>query len=272
MDVVIGTSTYFALTGLLMKKRGMTRKCVSFLQDYYPYNRGPLPARLWRWYHYRFSRFVAKRADEVWSVSPRIHTGNINPNHFVIPIWIDDHAAPPDGRTDIAYIGNPIEDHCLPWLFDICGKHKIRLHIAGTGPYLDSIRRMAPDNTIFHGFVHEPAKMMEILGRCFCGYAVYRDTSPQNYAYYGVPSKIYNYLAYNVPVVTTNITEWSAKVRDNRLGRLTEPVPAQVEEAILEIRANYRGYYDSINAFRKDWNKGVEKFMDERMAALIENE
>lgn len=271
MDVVIGTSTYYALTGLLMKQAGMASRCVSFLQDYFPYDRGPLPARIWRWYHYRFSRFVARRADEVWCVSPRIRTGNANPRHFVIPVWIDDNRSSPDGRTDMAYVGGPIEDHCLPWLFEICARNKIRLHVAGASAYLDSIRHLAPPDAVFYGFVHEREKLAEILSKCFCGYAVYRDTGPTNYAYYGVPSKIYTYLAHNVPVVTTDITDWSKHVRDDRLGRLVEPDRDQVESAILEILANYRTYSDSINSFRDQWNRGVEQFLDERMNALIEN-
>ena len=269
-DLAIGASTHYGTTALIMRSLGWSRSMVSLLQDYYPV-RGSFGSRMWRKCHKAVSQFSARRADEVWRLSSRIPTAEVNPNRYVIPVYIDDFGTGPDNRTDIAYIGGPIEDHCLPWLFDIARRHGIRLHIVCDNPYLATIRHLAPPDTIFHGTVYGRDKLAEIMRQCFCGYAVYRDTSENNFAWYGVPSKIYGYLAGNLPPVTTDICEWSCKVSKHGLGRLVAPGIEEVEDAILDIRSHYKQYFDAIQEFRHNWNNNVEKFLNERMDHLFEH-
>ena len=269
VDLTVGASMPFGNAALRLRDKGKSRRAVLLLQDYFPV-KGSVLQRLWRRYHAFFSRITARKADEVWLVSPRIPTAGVpSDRRHVIPLYVDDNGTTPEGRTDIAYVGHPIEDHCLPLLFDVCHKHRIRLHFVGQGPYLSSIKHLAPPDTIFYGFVGDPEKLKSILSHCFCGYAIYRLTGPDNYAWYGVPSKIYTYLANNVPVVTTDITEFSGNVATHSLGRLVEPTMDQIEAAILHIRDNYRNYYDSINSFRTQWNRQVEAFLNERLDSLI---
>jgi glycosyltransferase involved in cell wall biosynthesis len=107
-----------------------------------------------------------------------------------------------------------------------------------------------------------------ILSKCFCSYAIYRDTTPQSYSYYGFPSKTLFAFASNVPIVTTGVS-WLSRVYEERgVGRVVEPKREQIEEAILQLKAKYATYSDAIDRFRVEWNAHAEQFHCERFAAL----
>lgn len=267
LDLIIATSNYYGMAGLLLKKFGKVRKMVSLLQDYFPID-GSVPVKIYRSFHYCSSRFVAKRADQVWQVSPRIKTGLVNPCNYVIPIHINMNKIISGNRSEIAYFGYPTPDHALKHLFKVCKEHNIVLNIIGDSPYLSEIKKYSPDNTIFHGFLND-GRITQILQKCFCGYAVYLNVGPDNHSYYGIPSKMFRYFASGVPVVTTDIAHFSAKIPKYGLGELITPTYDEIEKAILKIRNNYTIYYDSILNFRSHWNKNVETFLSENLKTLL---
>lgn len=175
----------------------------------------------------------------------------------------------PASREEVAYIGFPSPDHALDVLFDICREHSFRLNVIGDSPYLQSVKHLAPAGTVFHGFLNDEEKIGKILGRCFCGYAIYRDTGPTSYSYYGFPSKTLYCFASNVPIVITNVAHFNAEFEKRGVGRVVEPVPEEIEKAMLELRDRYETYSQAIDRFRTEWNVGVETFHRERMAELL---
>ena len=186
-----------------------------------------------------------------------------------MPLLIDNNRTLPDGRDEIGYIGFPSPDHALDVLFEICRKHGFKLNVFGDSPYLQSIRPLAPPGTVFHGITNDNVKIGSVLARCFCGYAVYRDTSPNSYSHYGIPSKCLQLFASNVPVVTTNTAHFTQYIAQSGAGCVVEPAPAEIEKAVLDIRARFPVYYEAINRFRETWNAGVEKFHHERIGGLL---
>ncbi len=267
-DVTIGNVNSMAAAALFFRAIGRTRKAVCLVCDYFPPHQ-KLHVRIYRRISTFITRCLCKWSDEVWYVSPRIPTVQVNPRHFVIPLYINDENVPCLPRQEIGYIGMPSPDHALEILFDICRRHQIRLNLVGDSAYLKSIRHLAPPDTVFHGLVSDPAKIKEIFSRCFCGYAVYRNLGPHNYSYFGIPSKILNYFANNTPVITTNTADFTKHINPSGIGQVVEPQPDQIEKAILDLKARPADYYDAIQRFRKTWNEGVEQFHQERLAALL---
>jgi len=274
-DVIIANANSQALTALLLRLAGRTKKVVSLIGDYFPTDKIP-PHRKWKWLvrihrtlvNY-FTTFVAKHSDEVWTLSPRIPTAKYNPNHFVVPLFVQNFNASAASRAEIGYIGNPTTDHALELLFAVCRKHNLTLNVIGDSAYLQSIKSQAPSQTIFHGPISDVEKINAIFSRCFCGYAVYREPGPQNYSYYGFPSKILRFLASNVPVITTNVPHFTGDVERYGIGQIVEPQFESVERAVLEIKNRFAAYYDAIDLFREQWNAGVEQFHRERLAVLL---
>jgi hypothetical protein len=50
---------------------------------------------------------------------------------------------------------------------------------------------------------------------------------------------------------------------------VVEPVPDQIEAAILDIRARFPVYFEAITRLRDSWNQGVRQFHRERIGALL---
>jgi glycosyltransferase involved in cell wall biosynthesis len=269
IDVLIATNYSMGLPALLLRAAGKARKVVVFLSDYLP-PRGSFAVRIHRRVTTALTRFAARLADEVWTVSPRIATAAANPRNFVVPICIDYTEAPAAPRDEIGYMGFPTPDHALEVLFDICRKHSFRLNIIGDSPYLQSIKHLAPPDTVFHGMINDNVMINQILSRCFCGYAVYRNTGPQSYSYFGIPSKTFYCFASNTPVVTSDTAHFTQNIEKFGVGRVVEPTPEEIEKAVLQLKETFPMFYDSIKRFRETWNAEAEHFHRERMAVLAE--
>jgi glycosyltransferase involved in cell wall biosynthesis len=254
--------------GLWMKWRRQVHTLVSMHSDYFP-PVGTWFVRLHRCIIRALNRYVVHNADEVWRISPRIPTGKGHPRNYVVPVYINDNRTAMEERKDIVYLGVPSADHDLETLFEVARRHFIPLHIIGDSAYLRSIQLKAPPNTTFHGYLTDPERIKEIVKHCFCGYAVYRNTSPANYSYYGIPSKSFHYFASNVPVLTTNTAYFSQYIEKYSVGCVVLPDPAQIEAAILQMRDRYQDFYQAITQFRAEWNCNVGNFLIERMAVLL---
>ena len=264
IDVVIAPNYSMGLVGIFLRTVGRADRAIVWLSDYLP-PRGSFMVKLHRRITTALNRFAARAADEVWTISPRIPTATVNPRNFVVPICLNESETPAVGRTEIGYIGIPSPDHALDTLFAIARKHGIRVNIIGDSPYLKSIQASAPEGTVFHGLLNDPVKIDRILARCFCGYAVYRNTGPQSYSYFGIPSKAFAFLGSNTPVVTTNTAHFTATLGEAGIARVVEPDSREIEAAILDIRDNFSRFYDAVITFRKQWNAHAEKFHRERL-------
>jgi glycosyltransferase involved in cell wall biosynthesis len=265
----VGTNHDNGGIALLLRALGKVRRVAVLLCDYLP-PRGPLLVRWYRRLGDALNRRAARWANEAWRVSPRISAAEENPRHFFAPLCLEDHGGSDRPRTDIAYLGHPSPDHAVDTLFEIAGRMGVRVHIIGDSPYLDTIRHLAPAETVFHGFLNDASAIDEILRDCFAGYAVYRTTGPDGYSYYGVPSKAFRYFSSNVPVVITDTADFVRHIRDAEIGRVVEPDAAEIEAVLREFQQNYSTYAENIRRFREDWNAGVVRFLAERGKALSE--
>jgi hypothetical protein len=99
---------------------------------------------------------------------------------------------------------------------------------------------------------------------------VYRDTGPQSYSYFGIPSKTFYCFASNTPVVTTNTAHFTQNIENYGIGRVVNPTPGEIEKAVLELKEQFRLFYEAINRFREVWNAKAEQFHHEHLAALWE--
>ena len=268
IDVLIAANYSMGMAALILRLFGRARKVVVLLTDFLP-PRGSLTVRLHRRITTMLTRFAARYADEVWTVSPRIPTAGANPSNFVVPICLEENPAHTGQRCEIGYIGFPSPDHALDVLFDICRRHNFRLNIIGDSSYLQSIKHLAPPNTTFYGMINDAAKIGKVFSRCFCGYAVYRNTGPQSFSYFGIPSKTFYCFASNTPVVTSNTAYFTQNIEKYGIGRVIEPAPEEIERAIFDLNNNYETYSRAIDRFRSEWNAGAEAFHHERMSVLL---
>lgn len=271
VDVFLAGLQGSNFAAMLLQKFGRVGKIIFFFSDYLP-PRGPFLLRLHRRLANGMAQLSAKWSDEAWAISPRIHTAQVNPNNFVVPIAINYFPVPAGAREEIGYIGYPSHDHALDILFEICKRHNFRLNIIGDSPYLQSIKHLAPPQTTFHGLLNNEVHIGKILAKCFCGYAIYRDLSPNSYSYYGFPSKTLYCFASNVPVVITSVAAFNENFEKRGVGYVVPPEPEAIEAAIIDLKKNYANYSSAIDRFRVEWNAEVEAFHRERISALLKSE
>jgi glycosyltransferase involved in cell wall biosynthesis len=268
IDLLITGFYSSGMAALLLRSVGKIKKITFFLTDYLPPSGSwfvRFHRRVTSWLVYR----ATKSADEAWALSPRIKAAEANKNHFVVPMHIGLRPNLDRKREEIGYIGFPSYDHAIDVLFEICAKNSIRLNIIGESAYLNSIRHLAPPQTVFHGIQNDENVIGDILSRCFCGYAIYRNTSPTSYSYYGFPSKSLYCFANNVPIVITNVAYFNENFEKEGVGRVVAPDPKEIEKAILQLRDDYDRYSKEIDRFREEWNAKVEIFHRDRLETLL---
>lgn len=267
IDVVIASNYNLGLVALGLRSLGLARKVVVVLTDHLP-PRGSWLVRLHRRVTGALNAWVAGRADEAWAVSPRIPALQANARRFVVPLCLSETEVVAAPREEIGYIGMPSPDHALDILFEVCRKHNLRLNLIGDSEHLRQIRAAAPPGAVFHGLLNDPNRIHQILQRCFCGYAVYRNTGPGSYSYYGIPSKTLAFFSSDTPVVTTNTAHFTAEIERRGIGRVVEPAPEAIEAAILDLKARCAEFQSAIRRFRAEWNAEALRFHAERLNAL----
>lgn len=268
IDLLITGYYSSGFAALLLRSLGKVQRMVFFLTDYLPPT-GSWLVRLHRRLTESLVRQIARGADEVWALSPRIKAAYANPHHFVVPMHINTNPFSGGARDAIGYIGYPSYDHALDILFSICKKHSLRLNVIGDSPYLQSIKHLAPADAIFHGLLNDEEKIGAVFANCFCGYAIYRNIGPTSYSYYGFPSKTLYCFASNVPVVITEVAHFNENFEKNGVGRVVKPTEDEIEKAVLQLRDNYADYSRAIDRFRSEWNAGAEAFHHQRMSVLL---
>ena len=268
-DVVMTAFYNSGFAAWALQKLGRIRRTISFLADYLPPS-GPVLIRMHRRTTNCLARIAIALSDEAWVLSSRIATKLKINKAFTVPVALSHFPAPSGPREGVGYIGFPSRDHALDTLFEIAKRHNFPVHIIGTSPYLDSIRHLAPPQTTFHGLLNDEKRIGEILAKCFCGYAIYRDISPNSYSYYGFPSKTLYCFASNTPVVITNVAEFNENFTKRGVGQVVPPEPAAIEMAILDLKKNYTNYSQAIDRFRVEWNAHVDAFHQERITALLQ--
>lgn len=252
LDLLVMDRTY-GVVGVLFRWLRLTRRFVSI------HSAVPVPgsagARLTDW----CCHFASRHADEVWVYSWRLPYGRNQDNRRLVRSNIRLVDLPGAERTGIFYLSAGSPNHMLPALFDLSRKHAIPLHIVGSlDPhyFLSKIQHLAPPLTTFHGF-KELDELPEIAAKCFCGWAVYEQTSGDGFEFYGFPAKYLRYLSLGLPILTTDVSEFSREISRRGLGMVVDPAFGELDTALTVLRDNDQSFSNHIATFAAEWNEAV---------------
>jgi hypothetical protein len=263
-DVVIGTVYDNAHVGLFLRCVGKATRCISMACDYLPLHADSPAVRV----HRRIARWLSERslrkADGVWLVSPRIPVPG-RTDAVVMPLYISRFEPVRKKKKAIAFVGYPTADHGLETLFEISARHGFEVHLVGDSAYLQSLLPRKTNLIHWHGMVTDRARVHELVKDCFCGYAIYKNVTPDSFLYYGVWSKIYTYWGSLLPVVTTPGSYTSDIIQQHQVSKVAQPEPAAIEKAVLELWNEHEAYVDRLDRFVGQWNQGVEEFLRSQM-------
>lgn len=113
-------------------------------------------------------------------------------------------------------------------------KCSCKFYLTGKGyfkPQLEKLSKKYSANSQFLWFPKK-AKCQEFISHCSVGVVPWARTFSRRF---GFPIKMLDYFAVGLPVVITDIGEWSDFVRNERLGVVTDDTPRGFAEGILAV-------------------------------------
>jgi len=107
-------------------------------------------------------------------------------------------------------------------------------YITGKGNYIPKLKRIAKQCSANVRFLWFPKKtdLQSFLSQCSVGVIPWANTISRQF---GFPIKMLNYLSVGLPVVITDVGEWSNLVKNERLGVVVKPTPESLANGIIEL-------------------------------------
>lgn len=255
---------FTAWVGNLLKKISLVDRTVFWVWDYYPPGHPNLIIRLMRRLYWYFDN-VSIHSDRLIFLNKRlvrlrknIHTLPSSVAYNIVPIATNPLPRFTKKHTgvNLAFVGVLKKTQGLDRLFDyapaLIQKYgRVELHIIGSGPDENYFRERASHSmlqTVFYGLLSEQKKdeaqkILKILSVCDIGIALYLPEK-SNLSYYGDPSKVKKYLSSLLPVITTDVYEFSKELEKSGAGILVDYYDAGqftlAIEKILEANTKYR--------------------------------
>jgi glycosyltransferase involved in cell wall biosynthesis len=145
---------------------------------------------------------------------------------------------------------------------------KCSFYITGKGEYKSKLEKAAKQCSANIRFLWFPDRVeyQSFISQCSVGVIPWANTVSRRF---GFPIKLLNYLSVGLPVVITNIGEWSELVGREKLGIVVESTPESFAEGILELLSDP-------NMAKECGRRGIrlieERYNWENSAKIIYNE
>lgn len=261
-DYFIGMESINTLGGIILKKLGKVKKVIYYVSDYSPNRFGKTFFNsLYLW----LDRFCAIQADYIWDVSPAMHPARIKagldpkksaPNILVpnalFPSQISSLPISKRIPYSLVYLGTlgyeNGSDLAIESLPAIIKKYpKATLHIIGGGR--DNLNRLKNlvdklklrESVAFYGFVIDNNEMASIIRKCYIALAPYRALK-NSVRWYADATKIRQYLACGLPVITTHIPPLGKQIVSQDAGLLIKDTKEDLVKAVTKIFSDSKLY------------------------------
>ncbi len=262
-------NAFTAWVGNVLKKIGLVNKTIFWVYDYYPPFHESKIIVFMRGLYWQFDKWATK-SDVLVFLSSRVaklrkEIGVLTDydKYKIIPLGTTNKSKKQtkklksDSKIKLVFLGVIKKSQGLDLLFDCSDEltvifPNLEIDIIGDGPDLEYFKKISKKNNPkikYHGF--PPDKDIDkILTKSHIGIATYVPNK-NNISYYGDPSKIKGYLSFNLPVITTNVFEFSKEIKKFNAGILINYKKDKLIKAIGEIIDNYSVY-----------QKGVKRLAD----------
>ena len=263
IDIFFTVNAFIAWIGNFLRGFKVVDKTVFWVWDYYPPIHENKIIMLMRYIYWQFDR-ISSYSDKVVFVNNRLldlrrdmGIYEKNSRHLIIPIGTDrfpfTNRKKPKNVT-LGFIGVVKKSLGVSIVFDnakeLLEKYPdVRYEVIGSGPdeyYMKRRARASGVKTNFYGYM-DGDSFNDVLKKCTIGVAMYYPDKT-NVSYYGDPGKIKRYISLGIPVITTDILEFSNEIRRTKSGIIVDyDNPQEFVFAIDKIMRNYPSY--SSNAY-----------------------
>lgn len=258
-DDFFTVNAFIAWTGIILKKLGLVRRTLFWVWDYYPPIHKSKMVMFMRWMYWQFDKPATYGSDKtiylnnkMVDIRKKLGVLRRDTHPVIVPIGTN-----PIKRTlrhnPFSFIflgvmkksqGLDLWFESLPYLRKL--SDAFTLHIVGGGPdeeYFKDRARSAVFPVFFHGYQSNDRVVDTLIGRGGIGIATYVP-DPSNVSYWGDPSKIKRYISTGIPVITTDVFEFSGNITRSNSGIVIAYNPAEFARAVKTIIHNYL-YYQS---------------------------
>jgi len=255
-SIYFTVNAFTAWSGNILRSLGLVQQTIFWVWDYYPPIHDNAVVRFMRFLYWQFDIPATKQADRIVFLNKRLvdlrKTLGILPKEVSYPVVgigtnpITSIRPKTMKPIALAFIGVVKKSQGLDLVYksaDVLAKRYpgITLHIIGGGPDIPYYRNLAsssPLKTVFHGYIQSNKQVSAILKRCHIGIAPYVPDKA-NVTYYSDPSKIKRYIELGLPVITTNVFDFSKEISLNNAGMV---IPYNSKVFVQAVRAIIKKY------------------------------
>lgn len=258
-SVYFTVNAFTAWSGNILRSLGLVQKTIFWVWDYYPPIHDNAVVRFMRFLYWQFDIPATKQTNRVVFLNKRLidlrKTLGILPENISYPVVgigtnpISKVQRKPMQPVKLAFIGVVKKSQGLDLVYksaDLLAKQYpgITFHIIGGGPDISRYRRLAsstPLKTIFHGYIQNNNRVNTILKHCHIGIAPYVPDK-SNVAYFSDPSKIKRYIESGLPVITTNVFDFSKEISRSQAGIVIPYLPKEFARAVNQLIQRYDNF------------------------------
>ncbi len=233
IDVMFSVNAFTAWGGIFFKRLGLVKKTIFWVWDYYPMNHPDFIVQIMRWMYWQFDK-AATFSDRVVYLNNRladvrVKAGLIKKGTYPLvaigsEIFVTKPKKLKKRSLKIGFIGVLKKSQGLDLLIDVSKLLKkelpnVSFEVIGSGPDADYFKKKAKKVQApikFHGYVDDET-FPKILAKCAIGIAPYLPDD-SNLSFYGDPGKVKRYLSHGLPVVITDVFEFSKELEHSKAG------------------------------------------------------
>lgn len=261
-DIFIGLECINTLAGIILRKFGKVKKVIYYVSDYSPTRFGNTffnSVYLW------LDRLCAIHSNYIWDVSTAMQPARIkaglNPNKSAPKIHVPNALFPsqivylPISKRmpySLVYMGTLGYENGPDLAIEAIQEIKKRfsetqLYVIGGGAgNLKRLKELVKklkleDSVIFYGFVADNNKMAAIVRKCYVALAPYRAIE-NSIRWYADATKIRQYLASSLPVITTKVPPLGKEIIKMGAGLLIDDTKKDLAKAVIRLFSDSKLY------------------------------
>lgn len=235
IDYYLTVNAFTAWVGILLRRLGVIQKTIFWVWDYYPPGYKDWRIRFARWAYWRFDKWSSSSTDKIIFLNKKLielrkdlDILSKRKSYKVIPIGTNPTLPIYNKKLIIGHLGVLKKGQGFDLLIDsmpqlLKRKQSFLVEVVGSGPDEQYFRNKARKykNIKFYGFIESTREVESIIQKWSIGLATYIPNKSNESAWTD-PSKIKAYISKGVPVITTNVTDFSKEISSYNAGVIVD--------------------------------------------------
>ncbi len=259
IDTYFTVNAFTAWCGIIFKRLHFVNRTIFWVWDYYPPIHTNKIVMFMRWLYWLYDKPATLHSDKIVFLNKNLielrKRHNIlkkDTKYSIVEIGtnpVKTISIKKKSSVNLVFLGVIKKSQGLDLLYDAASEIKenfpsITITVIGSGPEESHFKKRAKNTklkTKFLGFVADDQLVDLTIKQAHIGLASYIPEK-SNVSYYSDPSKIKRYISSGIPVITTDVFDFSKKIKKFKAGILIEYDKKELARAITTILKSYSFY------------------------------